>query len=727
MHSASRPRKGRRLRVLGLLAVLAIGLVAGSVSSVSAAALDRGQGRAPSTALWPRFSTPRAVEAVDVRGLTPADRLAAVTLEGVYNAAQQPSRLYVTQLPDDQFWLTQIPNGIQVTTLTPGPQETVLQMLLKRYRRFIAGAIETNPSNPDTVNLATTMAGIDHAVVIAPSQESVVRSLGIHVLYSFNTPTFTGYNVVQTYQWGVQHLLPRTSTRILTMLFPTDTGDIRDYSVATGSFIFWLTSTDAAQKPVMNTIIEHTPANTPIMGYIPHEGPDVADLSSLGHFLNASDFLRNASVWASMPSPSSLHETQPAPIAAQPNTVYVAFLVSDGDNAQYMQHRMTQVWQGPYLGSVPEGWTVAPAAVEFAPTVLQYLNSHLPSNSEFDAGPSGIGYATQTPASPPADLVRFGQLSGEIMRRTGIGTVDTWENLNDLHQFAAAAGVPSISVGARLAYEQLGHTAVFGQTSGYVNPPRTLFCTLDQQSASEQPGKPLFLEPLIDGWNYTPADVLNLAQQLALSGQATGRRYVFTTPTELALTMERYYQGKEQGLPAGNAQSMTGDQVLAEPRPGPSFPSGPVQVTGANLVTNPSGASGTAGWSGGPNSANATLSATTYQGGPALHWTDTITGQSDWVHYYPAVQNGQTYTFSVELAGSGQVYLNVWTGTTDVNTVPINLTSTYQRFTWTATIPTNAPTGQTNQAPQLQVREAGAGPVSAYIRNASVAASTSPC
>jgi hypothetical protein len=659
--------------VLGLLAALAVAVIAGSTASVSAAPLGRTGVSAGSTSLWPRFRTPQVIEVVDGTGLSSADRLTAVTLEGIYNAVQRPGRLYVIQLPDDSFWLTQLPSGIQVTRLAPPVQGGVLQMLLQRFRPFIHGAIVTDPANVDTVNLATTMAGIDHAIVIDPDQEPLVSALGIPVLFSFDTPAFTADSVVQTYQWGVQHLLPWTSTRLLAMLFPTDPGDIRDYAVATGAFTFWLTSTDPAQKPLMNTIIEHTPANTPIMGYIPHEGADVADLSSLGHFLNASDFLRNASVLASMPSPASLHEvTQPAPIAAQPGTVYVAFLVSDGDNAQYMQHRMTQVWQGPDLGSVPEGWTVAPATVEFAPSLLEYFNSHLPGDSELDAGPSGVGYATATPA---ADLTRFAHLSGEIMRRTGIGTVDTWETLNDLRQYARASRPPSISVGTRLTYERLGHTAVFGQTSGYINPPETLFCTVHQQSGSERPGQPLFLEPLIDGWNYTPADVLNLAQQLALSGQATGQRYVFTTPTELALTMQRYHEGREAGLAAGNAQSMTGAQVLAEPATGPSFPSSPVQITGPNLVTNPSGVSGTAGWS---------------TAGPP---------RSD----------------------------DAWNGTTDVNTVPIDLSATYRTLTWTVAIPGNAPTAQTDQAPQLQVREAGAAPVSVYIRDASVAASTSPC
>jgi hypothetical protein len=50
----------------------------------------------------------------------------------------------------------------------------------------------------------------------------------------------------------------------------------------------------------------------------------------------------------------------------------------------------------------------------------------------------------------------------------------------------------------------------------------------------------------------------------------------------------------------------------------------------------------------------------------------------------------------------------------------INLSSRYQTLTWTVTVPSNAPTGQSGNAPQLQVREIGLGPVTAHIKNATV-------
>lgn len=153
-------------------------------------------------------------------------------------------------------------------------------------------------------------------------------------------------------------------------------------------------------------------------------------------------------------------------------------------------------------------------------------------------------------------------------------------------------------------------------------------------------------------------------------------------------------------------------------------------VTGSNVVTNPSGASGTDGWTtaGGVvslgNASGGTVAATSYQGDPALHWTNDETDQQSWVQHYPAVTNGDTYTFSADVAGSGQVYLDVLVGGWDQTTLPVRRTQHDQKLTWTVTIPSDSPTGQKGSAPHFEIREAGASPVSVYIQNASVAQST---
>lgn len=729
---------------MGLMAaVAAVVLVLTGAFQASAAQLGPGAGM---TSLWPRFSTPRTVLNVNVNGLSSQDLLTATTLQGVYNGEQRPDRLYLQENATDPFWLANgIPQGVQVVQVPRPSDGNVLGGLLQQYRPFITGAIvddyvpgsTTVNVNVNTVDVASSMAGADHAIVINPTQLSLIQSLGIPVLYTFDQATFDPMTRAQTFQWAVDQwsaggLLAKVTRGMLVELNPTVPDDVRDYGVASGSFFYYLTSTDPAEDSVIHQILANTPHNTPIMGYVPNENPDVADLSAQGHFLNASDFLTDASVWAAMPSPAFLRQpTAPAPLAAQPNTVYVAFQVSDGDNSQYVQHTMSQTWQDPNLGSVPEGWTVPPGAVNFDPTMLEYFYDHVPSNSELVAGASGIGYVTQQSGS---DLTQFAQLSGRIMGQEDLETVNAREALDNLDQYAGVLGryIPSVSFAwDPVLYQQVGGAVTFGDTSVTPKTGQSQFCTLEQnrvQLAAEQaPGQPIFLEPFINGFNFSPTDVLHIAQQLALAGQAEGVNYVFTTPTELALTMQRYYAGKEAGLPVSNAQSMTGAQVLAEPLVSGSYPTGPVQVTGPNLIGGATDS--TSGWSygnfsSGPPNGASSVAETTYQGAPALHWTDTITNQQSWEAHPVPAQTGNTYTFSAEVAGSGQVFLDAFDSVNrDQQTIPINLTSSYQTLTWTSTIPSNASPGNIS----IALRESGASPVSAYIRNVSVAASTAPC
>jgi GxGYxY sequence motif in domain of unknown function N-terminal/GxGYxYP putative glycoside hydrolase C-terminal domain len=713
--------KGRRAA-----AVLTAGVVmAGTALTAFASATSawgmpaHGPAAAPTTSLWPKFTTPQTVYIANAEHISAEDLLTATTLEGIYNGDQKSSRLFLVQSSQDSFWLSQLPSSIDEITITPTPGHTLLQTLLTKFHAFVKGAIVTNPANPDTVNLATTMADLKKSVVINPSQKPEMGTLGIPIVRggNFDTATFTTKTPAQTYEWGVFNLLPHTSTHLLVMLKDTVYGGIRDYAVATGSFIFWLTSTNPTEKKVMNAIIKHTPANTPIMGYIPNETADVADISSLSHFLVASDFLDNESFWAAMPSPATLRQsTQPAPLAVKPGTAYVAFVTSDGDNAQYMQHEMESHWTGPDLGAVPAGWTVAPGTVYFDPVMLEYYNSHLPADSELDAGPAGIGYVSQIDS---AALKAFAGLSAAIMAKDGLHTVDSYLATSDQAQYARAASPPVVGISQRapLLEQQIGSTVVYGQTSWYIPTPQDLFCIAHQQSLGGRT-RPVFLEPLFDALSMTPVDMLHIAQQLARAGAAEGINYVFTTPTELALTMQRYYAGQEAGLPTANVQSMTGAQVLAEPSAGPAYLFGSVKVTGANLVRNPSGASGTAGWT----TSGGAVTATKYKGHPALHYTSTVTGSESYVGYSPRVTKGKTYTFSVNVAGSGQVFLDVFDGSEDQTAIPVRLTSSYQHLTWTVTIPASV-----GRAPQLKVRESGAAPVSVYISGASVAASTAAC
>jgi hypothetical protein len=676
----------------------------------------------PAPELWPKLAPFRTLVITSLAGATVAQRLAATTLEGAYNQLQRPNRLYVVWNPDDQTWLNAgVLRGVRRSVL-PGRGRGAagqLNALLADYGHDIKGAILTNPSDPDTVNLATTMAGIDDAMVANPSQLRLLQRYDIPVIYSFVGQSFS--STTAAYQWEFANLFPKTNPADLVLLDPQCPGSLRDYVVATKSFVFYLTSTNAAQKPLMNQIISSRPANTPILGYVADERPDVADLSSLGHFLNVSDFLQNESDFAAVPSLARLVQPRPRPVRADQNTVYVAFLVSDGDNAQYVEHHMFDFWPGDAdLDAVPEGWTIAPGMADFAPSLIDWYYRHLPRDYELLSGPSGVGYATQMTGT---DLQQFARLSGAFGRKDSISTVDLWEMPSQIAPYARSSRLPSISVDAPLAYLREGRTVVVGQTNSYTDPASALLSTIEQGSLAEPTSNPVFLEPLVDGWNLGRQQVLAIAQALAGWGKTVGKKFVFTTPSELALTEEAYHQGSSSPLPALNSEAVSGASLLRLPPAGRLRGYTVPATSGPNLIANPSGREGTTGWT----DTAGTLNTQTYRGRPAIGWNvPAAEPHQVRAHTYPAVADGHTYRFSVQLAGSGQVFLDVYNGSHELHSPAISLGTSYQTLTWVAAIPRDAPTGQNKNAPQLQVQELGIGPVAVHIKDATVRLASTP-
>jgi hypothetical protein len=84
---------------------------------------------------------------------------------------------------------------------------------------------------------------------------------------------------------------------------------------------------------------------------------------------------------------------------------------------------------------------------------------------------------------------------------------------------------------------------------------------------------------------------------------------------------------------------------------------------------------------------DATLTSVTYGGQTALQWQVTSAlGHSDWVYDTLPLPTDETYTFTVELAGTGTAALNIWNGEENVTSPPIQLSTTFQTVSETVSV-----------------------------------------
>jgi len=76
----------------------------------------------------------------------------------------------------------------------------------------------------------------------------------------------------------------------------------------------------------------------------------------------------------------------PAPLE---NKVYVALILSDGDNVQYMQHTMKVGWETRLAAAFRIGWTASPWRLDLDPAMLDYYWSTATRTTVLVSGPSG--------------------------------------------------------------------------------------------------------------------------------------------------------------------------------------------------------------------------------------------------------------------------------------------------------------------------------------------------
>jgi hypothetical protein len=183
-------------------------LAAGTLGTLGAAPAAASGATSPHR-LLPAFGRPRHLDVADVGPLPGEDQLLLTTLQGVVNrGGPELYFLYDNSGDADARWL---PSLGAPTTRHPHPLT-----LVAAYRERVRGAILTDPEVPDSVNVATTLAGLRDAVVATPAQ---ARKHGLKVLEDLRGKFDS--DPVATYRWQLEHLFPQCDHRLLVGLPPT--------------------------------------------------------------------------------------------------------------------------------------------------------------------------------------------------------------------------------------------------------------------------------------------------------------------------------------------------------------------------------------------------------------------------------------------------------------------------------------------------------------------------
>ncbi|MDR0415151.1 MAG: T9SS type A sorting domain-containing protein [Prevotellaceae bacterium] len=383
----------------------------------------------PEGQLLPSFPAPASMQHLFfLRNTTKDEMYLFSSLKGIVNRTQP--RLFSYEGDDfaegEYTWL----NSLKVNYNTAYINNS--WGLLTLYKSEVDGLIVYDPNQPHTVNLAIPMTKNRKLLIASPALLNKLTAA------PYNFPIvedlrgkFTSSQ--QVYQHVFDSCWQTADKRLLIGLSPENhQGSLREYAVALGAVVVWLDPKKSAESTLLNRFLETMPPGANHMGWWPDEQEGITRLSHYGLTTIASDYSTNLTFHSGMPRTINAR-----PMPAKPelkNKIYVAFIISDGDNLQYVEHLMRKLWGNPDRGSVPIGWTVSPAMVDAMPGALNYYHQSATDNDNLISGPSGYGYtypnnwinASHTNADALAEFVAKTE---EYNVKAGLRVITVWNTI----------------------------------------------------------------------------------------------------------------------------------------------------------------------------------------------------------------------------------------------------------------------------------------------------------
>lgn len=519
-------------RLLGVLTFVLFGVIAGCGGSTGTSvppnvrgpvplATQEANGPPPGGITWPAghalptFATLAHLDVADISALPPDQQLLFATLQGIVNRKQP--RIYLIQNgPEGKTTWLQALHARTTTHADPF-------VLLTRYHAEIAGLIVYDPNITGTINVATTAAGVYSAVVASPTLAALLQSR-FHMPVVLDLRGRFASNL-DAYNWAANTLYPETTHRMLVGMDPSgESANLRDYAVANMAFVIWADPANPPEAALLGQLMNQMPPDSPYLGWWPRGGEylGVALASQHGIYVTAADLTENWSVFSGAPAAisSSQRAMAPPPLGSR---IYITFTFSDGDNAQYIQHRMWPIWNDPSRGSLPMNWTISPLLADAAPVMLATYQRTATRNDYFVAGPSGAGY-TYPSFWPSGTFAAYAQQTGAYLARTGLRVIEVLNGTGQMSQpLPSSLSALYISSASPLGFglhlsASDPPTIVNGTTPAaneiFVTSVPSAEATIAQASSGWNGTSPLFLSIYVSAFDMAPSDVVTIAHTL---------------------------------------------------------------------------------------------------------------------------------------------------------------------------------------------------------------------
>lgn len=486
----------------------------------------------PESSVLPSFGTPAEnLDAFNTFGKSSPVVTMMVSLQGILN--KSTPRLLVF---GDNYRSERWPEEMGLTYTLESDEYS----LITKYLNEIEGLVIFDATVPDTMNLATTVAGLKNALVVTPVLAEVLKKepYSLPVLEDY-TGKFT--DKYEVYDYALTHVFPECNKRLMIGLNPAlgsgHNGFLRDLAAASGSMVIWLNPIDVngseknyENKELYEKDLEYlkkffdqcSSVDTYYIGWWPEEGIGIRESSKYGIPTIPADFFENMTVYAGLPKEFTIPTVPKKPELE--NKFYLAFMFSDGDNAQYCEHFLktnSNSWSSPMRGQFPITWTMAPALIDMAPQMLNYFYKTATENDYIVAGPSGFGYTDPAKWSKE-NFKKYVQVTNTYFSKSAFNFITVWNFLPYDKGKIFEENMPSlIGLSVQERYTEQLRTETFNDRLSLITAiprydgdyERVLNIIKDEIRRSDK-NKPKFWISQLIAWELGVSDVISMADAI---------------------------------------------------------------------------------------------------------------------------------------------------------------------------------------------------------------------
>ncbi len=380
------------------------------------------------------------------------EAMALACLQGIMNR-ESPARVYVNSGGGNEQWLqTMQQEGRWLADVKFEKLEGFVALMEVGGADYVKTVILWDEAVPATVNVATTIAGVEDGLVLSPEAYEKYKGLlneGVKVinLVGMFDGSVTGSAKNDAYRWAIENYLYKDlcSTDFLAHYMDAwsegDTtrrqgGDdayvvVRDWAVYNRAFVMDLSPWndeapfDDLSQPVgtdyetfvmvLEYMMEKTKNTAPfeMCGFfdfakyskwnsntvskhetVPAEWEYVWLISHYNGYHNTCiEWSWNESFHAQYTGAQQLTNNRPEEyLELEENTTYLCFFMADYDSTYPLYRFMQDYWTDPNRGKLPLAWGINPNLLDTYPDIIEYYYETATENDYFTSDASCAGY-----------------------------------------------------------------------------------------------------------------------------------------------------------------------------------------------------------------------------------------------------------------------------------------------------------------------------------------------